>query len=133
MSIVTDNFKPVVIYNCNKQEIIAVFAAASLAVKYLFTDGLKKRDSTIRNALARKSKIQQTIFNFPVAIRFANEYQITLLEGDLYKIFNNYQQPNKARMKGFSDNAESFKKEFIKKVERFNIEKNRIKNFQPCP
>lgn len=82
---------PIAIYNIKKKELVAIFENLSEASKYLFP--LLDRTKTTGKlffAIKNKSKLDNTIFTFKVAIRYANSEQRTLLKKDQWYICLSY-------------------------------------------
>jgi hypothetical protein len=79
------------LYNTEKKELIGIFKTNSLVGKYLFPlKGTTKSNSRISTTLKQNSRINNTIFPFPVAIRFCED---DLISED-YVISPGYPQPN---------------------------------------
>lgn len=121
--------RPIAAYNCDKQELIGVFESIPSARRYLYKHDVNlKLKKSLVNKIQFKSKLKDTFLGFPVAIRYANEAQITILNGKEYIILNGYPIPAAYSMKCFVDTAASLKKYIdYKRSIRFT-EIKRIKN-----
>jgi hypothetical protein len=118
--------RPIVLYNADKKEVIGIFESQSLAGRYLYPVEKNHKGGLIKSALSRKSKIFKSVFDFPVAIRYANEIQTELLNGEEYLIINDYPIPHSTKMKGFTTTKESFKIEAVRKFDSYrNEQKNK--------
>lgn len=97
------NERPVVIYNSEKQEVIGIFKTPLLAGRYLFpaneTNHFKSQN--ILKAANRSGKISNSKFQFDVAVRYAKDNHIELLQDNFFVILPGYSQPEKSQMKGF--------------------------------
>lgn len=111
MTIIDDN-RPVVLYNCDKKEVIGVFETKVMVSRYLYPlETHNKCHSRVFVALRRKTPMKKTIYPFPVAIRYASIDQSELMNGQPYKVIAGYIKPLEAKMKGFDDTRSSFAKE----------------------
>lgn len=120
-----DNYRVVTVYNADKKEVVGIFSMASLAARYLYN--VKKNSScqTIINCINRKSKVNNTIFDFKVVVRNATPDQKIILGNESYVIFNGYQKPMESKMQGFSSTKESLMISSIEKLNRKNLELKR--------
>ena len=96
-NMITDNVQAIALYNADKQELMAIFARASYAVKYLFETMNEKNQRNVYRALGSKGRVEISDFDFPVAVRYASKEQIKLLEGKEFKIMGNYPVPHSKR------------------------------------
>ena len=88
-----DNNKIVSLYDTEQKKLIGVFNSIELSAKYLFANYREKHVNRVSNALSRKHKIiEETIFEFPVAIRIANPIQVKLIGNDACMINHDYPQ-----------------------------------------
>ena len=101
------NDTPVTIYDCNKQSVIGIFSTKILVAKYLFNDHISKFKTRVRDCISRKSRINDSVLNIPIALRYANEKQIELLGGKDYLINDGYYIPRETLMKGFTETAKT--------------------------
>lgn len=74
------------IYNTEKKEFIGVFINYAVAARYVFNEKSTWNHNRIWHAFALKSRLKKnTIFDFPIAVRAANDKQIELLgDADYY-------------------------------------------------
>lgn len=91
---ITDNVKAIALYNAEKKELMGIFARCSYVVKYLLETPNDTDQRKVYKALERKSKLENTGFIFPVAIRYASKQQIEMLEGKQFKIMGEYPVPH---------------------------------------
>ncbi len=92
---------PVAAYNADKQELIGVFASTSLVSKYLYPVGVGNKgrsNQKIHSALRTKKRLSDTVLPNDVALRFANEAQKQMMNGEDYVIFKGYPVPLKRTM-----------------------------------
>lgn len=99
--------RPVSIYNIQKKELIAVFASPTIAIRYLYDTPSVSNKRSVYQYISRKVKMKSTRFDFDVAIRYANEQQIKMLNGEDYKIMEGYFVPHHTKMKGFTETKET--------------------------
>lgn len=124
------NSNIVSIYNADKKEIIGVFSTSMLAIRYLYDNPTTKDKSNFRSALKRKGRIYgNTLFEFPIAVRYATPQQVDDIGTNSYVILNNYAIPRETKMNGFVSNNETFKNGFLERNERrWTEEKNKKNN-----
>jgi len=93
--------RPIVIYDCNKQQAIGIFRTQRIIGRYL-NPGLymNRKGNGIANALNRKSRLEKSErFDFPVALRYITKEQEGLLpDGVDYIIFKDYLKPLPVQM-----------------------------------
>ena len=88
-----DNSRAVSLYDTEKKQLIGVFKSIEISAKYLFTTYNDKKSARLSHSLSRKHKLLEgTIFDFPVAIRVANQTQIELLSNKGCYIVEEYPQ-----------------------------------------
>jgi hypothetical protein len=76
----------IALYNTNKKELIGVFRTFAVASRYVFSEASNWNSNRIWNAYHLRGKLHKnTIFDFPVAVRIANEKCLELLGNkDIY-------------------------------------------------
>ena len=74
------------LYNTKKKELIGVFRTLAIASRYVFSEESTWNNTRMWNAYALKTKLhKKTKFDFPIAIRLANEKCSELLgKNDVY-------------------------------------------------
>lgn len=102
-------------YNTEEKEVIGIFSTSAMAARYLLKEATNHKNCLIYNAAKRKGCLLKTVFNFRVAIRFSNEKQIEMMNGEEYLIINGYPEPHHTKMKGYDSTRNMLAKEGIKK------------------
>jgi hypothetical protein len=88
-----NNDTNVAIYDTVEKRLIGVFRTMELAGKYLYKEYSGKSAANVSNALYGKHRmIKDIIFDFPVAVRMANDIQRKLLGSSECFITQNYPQ-----------------------------------------
>jgi hypothetical protein len=129
MKLYIRNDTPIVAYNADKQELIGIFFDGSFVRRYFYqNDPNLKSSKNISSFVMRKGKLKDTLFDFFVALRYANNEQIEMLGDKDYVILNGYPIPSSSTMKCFKDNAESLRKYADYKRSIYQIEKKRKKD-----
>ena len=90
------------LYNASNQEKIGIFAAASLAARYLYDKYDSKKPHNIYNSLIKKSRICNSRFPFKVAVRHSTKEDKELLSDNEYVTFIPYPVPSHVKMRGFT-------------------------------
>jgi hypothetical protein len=85
--------RPVALYNADKKELIGVFSSAKVADMYLYVTAKGGRGGVVSSYLAQKKRIKNSIFGFPVAVRYANEAQLIVLSGQDSVVMDGYPMP----------------------------------------
>ena len=86
-----NNEKAVSIYDTEKKHLIGSFKSIELCAKYLFKNYHDKHATRLSHSLSKKHKIlQDTIFDFPIAIRMINDAQRILLGNNACYIIQGY-------------------------------------------
>ena len=89
----------VALYNTEKKHLIGVFKSSKLASKYLFRSYKEVHADRINNALHAKGRVYEgIIFDYPVAVRPANQTQLLLLKDSA--CFINQEYPQRMNDKG---------------------------------
>ncbi len=94
---------PVAVYNSDKKELVGIFATQVLVGKYLFECGENYKSKKVNGALRYKSKLSNTIFDFKVSLRYANESQVSLLSEMDFVMMDGYPSPSRTTTLGFFD------------------------------
>ena len=103
-----DNVRPISVYNCEAKELIGVFSRVTYAAKWLFPlSDLGLSRSKINSCL----KTNGTMFEFKVAVRYANQEKKAILSDSDWWIADGYPPVDKSRMKGFTSTRAELKKE----------------------
>ena len=105
-------------YNCDKKELLGIFANQSVCAKYLQAGKNKIAANMIRDSLRRKSKMHNHRFDFRITIREAKEDQIELLAGKRIHIMEGYPMPTACQASSFEST-------------RYSLTVNHTKNKQP--
>ena len=123
MSQIKNDQKPVALYNCDKQELVGVFMTTQLAGKYLFPIGKTSQrvNRVAENLRTKRRIIKETIFDFPVAVRYANDLQVEMMQDKVFFIAPGYPRPT-VSMKGFSSCSGSLTREATENKKRRDIE-----------
>jgi len=84
----------VAIYNADKKELVGVFKTMKICSKYIF-EGVERNyhQAKLHDHVREKFYIQNTRFDFTVAIRVANAKQLERLKDDPLFIERNYPKP----------------------------------------
>ena len=91
----------IALYNTQKKELIGVFRTFAVAARYVFSEASTWNSSRMWNAYSLKTKLHKhTIFNFPVAVRTANEKCMELLGGKDVYITDGYPRMSTRKMEG---------------------------------
>ena len=118
----------IVIYNTIKKEPIGIFSTKAMLCRYLFKENKIYHQSMLTYRLKNKTAIKKgIIFNFPIAVRYANIEQETLLNKEHFLILNNYPKKCEASILGFKDDRHTFNHYSNEKLNSYKIEQYRIK------
>lgn len=91
----------VVLYNTQKKEMMGIFRTLAIASRYVFSELSTWNNSRIWNAYAYRTKLHiKTNFDFPIAVRMANEKQLEKLGKNDVVIFEGYPKMKNHRVKG---------------------------------
>lgn len=89
------------LYNTKKKELIGVFRNMAIAKRYLFSENSTWNNSRIWNAFLKKSRLHKNIiFEFPVAVRMANEKNLELIGDNEIYISENYPRMSDQKIRG---------------------------------
>lgn len=100
------NDRPIAIYDTQNKQLIGVFSTLMYVVKYLRPESPQQAYSTFMDALLRGGCVRKTIFNFRVALRFANEAQVEQLNGCEVIIAPNYPPITNNKLLGYTSTRE---------------------------
>lgn len=109
-------------YDVTKKKLIGVFGSVSLCSRYLYSSNVKRENkyNYIRNALATKYRLRETILEVPVVLRHANRDQISLLKDKDFYIVQGYPQPYENKIYGFNSPRtslyEQLKRDSVRRV-----------------
>ncbi len=85
--------KPITIYDTKMKKAVGVFSTVVLAYKYLYNQSGRKELilTYMYGVLKKKHRFNKpTRFDFPIALRYANELQLKALGEDNFIIFEPY-------------------------------------------
>lgn len=120
------NERAITVYNADKQEVVGIFSTPTLVMKYLWAKQKTKKPSYLFHYLHKKTQVKKTIFDFKVVVRYANQEQIEKLGEEDYIILNNYYEPPKVSMGGFTSPANWLSENSIEKNHRQKETNERI-------
>lgn len=92
----------IAVYNSDRKELVGIFCSGVLCAKYLFKQTSTRFKTKIWNGLRDKNKIKETVFDFNVVLRRANESQISELSDFCYIIRDGYEPPCAQFMQTFN-------------------------------
>ena len=96
-------YRPIAIYNAKKKELIGIFRYKVSVARYIYKNYNCDKNHYIEYCLKRNGRIiKDLVFDFKVALRYANELQIDMLGNREYIILNGYYSPTETRMEGFN-------------------------------
>jgi hypothetical protein len=96
-------YRPIAIYNAKKKELIGIFRYKVSVARYIYKNYNCDKSHYVEYCLKRNGRIiKDLVFDFKVALRYANELQIDMLGNREYIILNGYYSPTETRMEGFN-------------------------------
>lgn len=96
-------YRPIAIYNAKKKELIGIFRYKVSVARYIYKNYNCDKNHYVEYCLKRNGRIiKDLVFDFKVALRYANELQIDMLGNRDYIILNGYYSPTETRMEGFN-------------------------------
>lgn len=101
--IVTNDGRPIAIYNSIKKELIGIFSNVGLAAKYLNPADNRAIEPLIRAAALRNGSVLKSKLKYKIAVRFANEIQRAELSNQDVVIKDGYPEFNKNSLIGFHE------------------------------
>lgn len=105
----TQEVSPVTLYNCSNQQVIGIFSTQMLLKWYLFPASPYSKITTLNYCIMNKTRINKTIFAFPVTARYANAEQLEKLNGNVCFIADGYPIVHANKQKGFSETSSNKK------------------------
>jgi arylamine N-acetyltransferase len=113
---------PIVLYNADKQEMIGIFLTSATAMRYIYEMNKCGNTSNICSALKYKTKIRNSRFDFPIAVRYANDEHKITLDNKNYKIMYDYPLPRDTKINGYDSSRSILQKQFNERNQRRWIE-----------
>jgi hypothetical protein len=126
--------KAILVYNADEQKLIAIFSTQTLVAKWIFGDEKYKFRNKIHYAVTKKVKIENSVFNFKIAIRYASQEQTDALGEEDQNIFGDYKPLPWNKIKGFDTSAMTLSALCSEKLTRYALEyKNKKISNLVCP
>jgi hypothetical protein len=78
------------VYNIDKKELVGIFASTSIAGYYVFGMFEGKVTDRIRKGVTEKTRIFNSRFDFPIAVRYSTNRHLELLGQNHGVVFEGY-------------------------------------------